>query len=96
MQNLLNIFSSISFVKNNSNGIRYFINFTSLLNNNKDVKVMKVLNVAEKNDAAKNIAHIISRGGSRWVSLRIFIYLLIFYKMDNCLYHKFISTYYSF
>lgn len=45
---------------------RYFISFTSILNRQEDKKVMKVLNVAEKNDAAKNIANCISRGGSRW------------------------------
>ena len=50
------------------NEIRCINNVASLLNNQKDIKVMKVLNVAEKNDAAKNIANIISRGGNRWVS----------------------------
>lgn len=51
---------------------RYFISFTSILNRQEDKKVMKVLNVAEKNDAAKNIANCISRGGSRWVSLNVY------------------------
>lgn len=40
----------------------------SLILNQQKEKNMKVLNVAEKNDAAKNIANCISRGGNRWVS----------------------------
>lgn len=35
--------------------------------------IMKVLNVAEKNDAAKNIAILLSRGNSNKVN-RIFVY----------------------
>ncbi|XP_066595164.1 DNA topoisomerase 3-alpha [Prorops nasuta] len=42
---------------------KYVINVTNRQFTSK--KIMKVLNVAEKNDAAKNIANIISRGGSR-------------------------------
>lgn len=53
---------------------RYFINFTSVLNQQIEKKIMKVLNVAEKNDAAKNIAKCISRGGNRWVSINIALF----------------------
>lgn len=34
-------------------------------------KIMKYLNVAEKNDAAKNVAAILSNSNSRRVSIRI-------------------------
>ena len=36
-----------------------------------DIMSIKVLNVAEKNDAAKNIAQLLSNGGARRVSIYI-------------------------
>ena len=43
-------------------------------------KMVKVLNVAEKNDASKNLANILSRGGSVRVSLKtcLIVYIDIF------------------
>jgi len=44
---------------------------------------MKVLNVAEKHDAAKNIAGYLSRGSSRKVNNYIFLYIINFFEMHN-------------
>lgn len=41
---------------------------------NKSSEIMKVLNVAEKNDAAKNIAAHLARGTSRRVKLFFYYY----------------------
>lgn len=49
-----------------------------------NTKVMKYLNVAEKNDAAKNIAAILSNGNSRRVSNSNVILSLTTNKKNTC------------
>lgn len=41
-----------------------------------NITMVKILNVAEKNDAAKNLANILSRGGSNRVSVICILYIL--------------------
>ena len=50
------------------NVVRNFSNATVRLKSQREEVTMKVLNVAEKNDAAKNIAGHLSRGTSNRVS----------------------------
>lgn len=45
--------------------LKHEIFFWNVRNNSNKYKMVRVLNVAEKNDAAKNIAQIMSRGSSR-------------------------------
>lgn len=52
-----------AFFKYELSAVRYFCNKPSQ-------EIMKYLNVAEKNDAAKNIAAILSRGASTRVSVK--------------------------
>lgn len=52
---------------------------SSVVGNSESISTMKILNVAEKNDAAKNIAFHLSAGSSRRVRI-LFFYPSMFVK----------------
>ena len=51
--------------------VRFWLDFRRLLEHSSTQDMVRVLNVAEKNDAAKNIASILSRGASTRVCLDV-------------------------